>query len=299
MSVQVVGILRSLANQCGRLFGRISTREVLCAAAGLKPVRVSVPESEVQGAVYVLESHGLQVEVGVVSHWLARDVGKGGWSSTSDEPGRGESWKHLYVAQDAVGASRLREAEESGNDEEFGRCLLIPACCRHMFLTRCREAQAAQYDFFRFSYPQATNLSPWISNVASQYFDASFLSHYPCSPSCTDSLKLAGIVRRILHSVTPEVAREVESMMMSACVYTELQGVFLLPGFRFHGEWVESIQKRYSTCVSGDVYALISAASKIRCPRVGQIEALVGNEIRSVSAEGARIVIPFREENVR
>jgi hypothetical protein len=288
--------MRELAHDLSRLLGRIALREVLCAAAGLKPVRISVGDVDTSACVGVLTRLGLSVAVGSDVRWIANDRGKGGWSSTSGKPGEGEAWKHLYVACDDHQAHELRTAEERGDDEEFGRLLLVPACCREMFHRRRTEAESVQMDFFRYTYPAATSRCPWRTNLGAQYFDAAMLSHYPCAPGCRESLRLADIAWRICASTAPAMARAMAELMRSPCVYSEDHGIYLLSGATWDGTWLSGARTIHATCGSGELHSLLSRHSRIRCPAIGEIEGEDGGKCASVRAEGLRMVIPCEEQ---
>jgi hypothetical protein len=296
MPVTCQDSMRELAHDLSGLVGRIALREVLCAAAGLKPVRISVGDADVSSCLGALTRHGLSVAAGSGIHWLANDRGKGGWSSTSGKPGEGEAWRHLYVACDDHQAHELRTAEELGDDEEFGRLLLVPACCREMFHRRRTEAESVQMDFFRYTYPAAVSRCPWQANLGAQYFDAASLSHYPCAPGCSDSLRLADIAWRICASTVPAMAREMAELMRSPCIYSEEQGVYLLVGATWDGTWLSGARTIHATRDSGELHDMLSRCARVRCTSVGEIEGEAGGNCASVRAEGLRMVIPHEEQ---
>jgi hypothetical protein len=284
--------MRTLARELSRVLGRIAIREALSAAAGLKPVRISTMESDIEDVIAPIRRHGLAVAIGSCTQWIAKDRGKGGWSSASGVPGSGEPWRHLYVARDTCQAELLRSAEEHGSDEEFGRLLLIPACCRAMFQRNRGEAESVQCDFFRYTYPDAMNVCPWLVHIGAQYFDASMLSHYPCSPACADSHSLARIAWRIHSAAAPDSARASARLMQAACIYSEDQGICLLTNAVLDGEWVTAAGPMHSTSGEGPLHSLVSRSRRIYCPRVGEIVGESQGKTERFRANGLRIVLP-------
>lgn len=292
MTAVIIDGLRSLAADLRPLLGRIAIREVLCVASRLKPARVSVPQSAAAECTHVLERHGLCVASGDTPLWIAADEGKGGWSSRPGMPGEGEPWRHLYVAWSSDESDSLRQAEQQGNDDEFGRRLLIPTCCRAMFLERFAEASRSQGDLFGVTFPQPTNRCPWHVNLGAQYFDAAMLSHYPCSSGCEPSSTLAILVSRILAATTPTMAGAMAALMKSVCIYSEREGVFLLPEARVDGDWIIPGQSLHSTGAGGRLLAILQSSDRVACREPGVMVRDRGGVESSLDVAGACIVIP-------
>lgn len=274
--------------------GRIARREVLCAAAGLKPVRVMVPEQALAPMLQALEGAGLAATTGTEIAWIAQDEGKGGWSSDSAKPGEGEAFRHVYVARTAEQAEQLRAAEASGSPESFGRLLLVPACCRAMFIDRCVEAaETAQNDFMGFSFPQPCCTVPWTLNLGAQYFDASLISHYPCSPRCADSLRLAWLAWRIVRAASPDLASGMRSSMRRVALYTERLGVHLLDGGAWGSDgWIAVSGDGPASTVENELAALLRKAVSLRVLPHGIIAWRTVDGEGTLAAEGARLLVP-------
>jgi hypothetical protein len=292
MSIERIQALRTLAAEAGRLLGWIPLREVVCAASGLKPVRLTLAEDVCGEVDRLLRSHGLHVQPGSTTLRMAADEGKGGWSSSSRTDGEGEEARHLYVAIDDATAIEIREADEAGDDERFGRALLIPACCREMFARTASEAASLQFDFFRYSFREPTSICPWTLNLGAQYFDASFISHYPCGPDCEASTRVADLARRLFTAAAPALCRRGEALMQSIAIYTERSGVHLLPGAEIRDGWIVGAGRVHSTTQAAGLHAALAAASMIRCESVNRIELVERGAVRVIECEGARVVIP-------
>lgn len=220
--------IEAFANDLRETSGRIQRRELLCAAAGLKPVRLMAQVDDAVALLELVGRHGLGIVEGRAPAWIRLDAGKGGWSSGSAAEGEGEEHRFLYISDTEAGALELRDAEESGNAELFGRALLVPACCRAMFLEHAERAQSLQNDFFCHSFPDAVQEIPWELNLVAQYFDAALVSHYPCNAACADSLRLARIAGRIVAALLPEDARAMRTLMQRTGVYSEYDGICLV-----------------------------------------------------------------------
>lgn len=273
-----------------KLLGRIAAREVACAGAGLKPVRLMAESSVAESLGEGLSAAGLACIRGSGTCWLAADAGKGGWSSAGAPAGHGIPYEKFYVAATAAEAVALRRAEERESDEEFGRLLLVPACCRAMFLAHAAEAGQRQNDFFRFSFPDANTRVPWQLNLGGQYFDASLISHYPCNAACADSLLMASISWRIIASVAPEDAQEILRILKMPCLYTESNGVHLL-GQPAGDGWYKVADAVQSTA-DGPLAGLLRTSHCVRCDDGRSIQVRTEDGVVRFATECARLLAP-------
>jgi hypothetical protein len=85
--------------------------------------------------------------------------------------------------------------------------------------------------------------------------------------------------------------------MRSICVYSEAEGIYLLPGATLDGEWIRSGGELHATSKDGDLHAALVSLSRFRCPRIGELEAYIDGESRTVCAEGLRVLIPITERD--
>jgi hypothetical protein len=275
------------------LLGRIERREVLCAAAGLKPIRLMAEERATDELVDALQAAGLSTAVSRHQTWIVQDQGKGGWSSACAEPGHGVPFRHLYVARAAAAAAELRDAEESGSAEVFGRLLLVPSCCRQMFITRMRDAASAQNDYLTCTFSAPRCDVHWQLNLAAQYFDAALISHYPCGPRCADSIRLASLAWRIaLHSV-PMLAHEIRADMNQPILYTDCSGVHMLRDARQEMDgWLRvdagSVKSTAPTRLGG----LLDEGGLLRVVAADGVEWLTPRGTMQFREQGARLLVP-------
>jgi hypothetical protein len=286
--------LRQFAEGLREFDGRIQRRELLCAAAGLKPVRVMPHADETDRLLGFVRSHGLGAVEGREPAWIRFDKGKGNWSSGCGLQGDGEEHRLVYVARRQDEALALRDAEESGSAEAFGRALLVPCCCREMFHRHASQAQCVQNDFLCHSFPAPVQSIPWELNLAAQYFDAALVSHYPCSGSCVDSLRIARLAERIVSALLPEDARATRQLLCRIGIYTEYDGICLVDfdqpptgGFVRRSKWME---------VTGSG-RLAEFLRDTECFRVvdSEIERAIDGQILRECFDGLRILIPVRD----
>jgi len=161
-----------------------------------------------------------------------RDRGKGGWSNLYDESadvGRREVF--VYIARDqasADGAARL-EAED---EEAFGIMLGYPTCCRAAFQRNFPSALTHQGDLVPFVVDQTAALPPWsfLLNPVGRYFDAGFVSFYPCSLTCARALQIAREAWEVLRDADLREAERLRSVLAAPFLYTEYRGIYRLQG---------------------------------------------------------------------
>jgi hypothetical protein len=253
-----------------------------------------VPEETLAQVVQVLRLAGLAATTSVSTAWIAHDQGKGGWSSAAARPGEGEPFRHVYVSRISAEADALRCAESSGSPERFGRMLLVPACCRAMFINRCdAAAETTQNDFMGFSFPQACCEVPWTLNLGAQYFDAALISHYPCSPRCADSMRLAWLAWRIVRAASPDLAAGMRESMRRTVLYTERLGVHRLDGGVPEADgWMRVSGDGLASTYESDLTALLRMGGSLRVLPHGKIAWRTTDGEGTMSAEGARLLVP-------
>lgn len=275
------------------LLGRIERREVLCAATGLKPVRLMARDCDAEELVQALQAAGLATAVSSHLTWIAEDEGKGGWSSACADPGQGVPFRHVYVARSASAAVQLRDAEESGSAERFGRLLLVPACCRQMFIARVQDAACAQNDYLTCSFTVPRSDVPWQLNLGAQYFDAALISHYPCGPGCADSIRLASLAWRItVHSV-PMLAQEIRADMTQPILYTDRSGVHMLRHAHHETDrWLRVEAGSVKSTAPTRLGSLLDQGGLLRMMPGEGIEWRTPVDTLQLHEQGARLLVP-------
>jgi hypothetical protein len=93
----------------------------------------------------------------------------------------------FYIAKNQDYADKLREADESKSDVEFGRMLDYPDCC----IKKVAKSGHVPSIIESFHYLQENErFNVWTWPVA-MIGDASLLVHYPCSLKCLKSIDIA------------------------------------------------------------------------------------------------------------
>lgn len=285
--------LADIDRHIGHLVGRIARREVLCAAAGLKPVRLMASEHDAPELLGALRRAGLFTATSRDPTWIAQDEGKGGWSSACAGAGQGEPFRHVYVARTQAVAEQLKDAEESGSPETFGRLLLVPACCRRMFMTCSADAAARQNDYLTFSFVHERCDIPWQLNLGAQYFDAALVSHYPCAPSCADSIRLASLSWRIILHAAPGLAQEVRFVLTQPVLYTEREGVHLLRHAQRETDgWIAIDAGMVQSTARTPLGGLLGQGGRLRMVPGGEIEWHSDGRTARLPQHGARLLVP-------
>ena len=214
-------------------FGPIVTKEILCAAAGLKVTRLSATDLDVAKLERLLPSYGIEVAVGDVKYGIALDAGKGGWANRFTAPVPADSpegfWK-LYLALDPSLMSRAREHDARGADNVLGESLGIPDCCRVFYDAFAKRAFEKQGDLVPLTFlntPAGYPFNCW-NNSASQYFGYSLLSFSPCSFDCPKAAEVATKTYAFLHQIDAGFADRFLEHHRRSILYTEYDGVFSL-----------------------------------------------------------------------
>lgn len=230
---ELVGQLRSF-------LPRIVVREVLAAREGLKVARTGLRLRHALKLRQLGEHAGFHVVIGATEAFPRRDRAKGGWCNGGHDTGRpGTGFFNIYIATDPERARRAHDAEESADDAAFGSALGTPACCSAFYDAVKDLAAKEQNDFFPFSAANTAERSPHaLLNLGAQYFDASLVSHFPCSLHCAPSIEIARSNARLMYRYDPMWLTETLELLNHGCLYTEYHGVYLLPEARCHDRGV-------------------------------------------------------------
>ncbi len=185
----------------------------------------------------------------------------------------------LYIAQNPALVDGARDAETNANHEELGKTLGYPACCCAFFEKYFSEKNTdltvnvlEKSPGHFFSFP---------ANIAARHFDASLLSHFPCSFECKDSVQMALQNFEILKTISERTANRWAALLKSVVIYTKTQGILLVPNYTFHNSTV-TFTRLIATQHSKLYYAL-TALKKFKIISRNHIrldqESVQGNEI--------------------
>lgn len=223
-----------LVGQLQSFLPRIVVREVLAAREGLKVARTGLRRRHALQLRELGANAGFHVVIGATEAFPRRDRAKGGWCNGGHDTGRaGQGFFNIYIAADPERARRAHDAEESDDDAAFGSALGTPSCCSAFYDAVKDLAAQEQNDFFPFSAASATERSPHaLLNLGAQYFDASLVSHFPCTLRCGPSIDIAQANARLMHRYDPTWLAETLDLLNHGCLYTEYHGVYLLPDAR-------------------------------------------------------------------
>ena len=218
-----------------------------------------------------------------------RDRGKGGWCNGLREHGDA-GYHNTYIALTEQEARCGLEAERRGDEPGFGEFLAIPRCCREFYSRNQPRAERAQNDFFPISAERVAARPHAALNLGAQYFDASLLSHFPCSLRCADSLRLARATAELVAAYDRAWLDEMLALMSRPTLYTEYEGVFLL----------RSVDVRAVDDIAYDSAATMGTAR-------GRVAAALarGNYVRSIGGERVEVlrdgvtVASLRARNLR
>ena len=230
MTTNLAQSANGLAVELRSYLSSIVAREVLSAYEGRQVARTGLRPLQLRRLMKTAREFGLAIEVQDEVVYPQRDRGKGGWSNAFANAPRSQIGDRLvYISNSDKLAKAARQAEGTGNDFSFGEHLDIPSCCQSFYAEHAQAAACHQNDFFPFfSNQQFTARPTALLNLAGQYFDASLLSHFPCSPTCTRSIEIAKANGRMIARYDRSWLGEILSVLNRAAIYTEYSGIFML-----------------------------------------------------------------------
>lgn len=166
--------------------------DLLDVLVGLRPAARLVvhPEHGLELLVSRILETGLHIEVGEGSRLQSKSERMRcvDWFERTDSGERlTERMALLYVGTDASSACKCKLADQSRDDDVFGRALGYPECCREF--VRRRGAVPALREVFDL-YASDGFFNPWTWSGAMSV-DAALLPHFPCSRDCTHSMSIA------------------------------------------------------------------------------------------------------------
>lgn len=135
----------------------------------------------------------------------------------------------LYISKDPELAKKAKALEEAGDHVDLGKLLGYPECCCKFFQENYAERSQANNDYVLPAFQNSEGFEfKFYTNIMARYFDYSLLSHFPCSFECEESIKLAKEYLDKLVKIDTGFAKELLKMLMSAAVYTEFTGKFIM-----------------------------------------------------------------------
>jgi hypothetical protein len=286
----------SLAVELRSYLSSIVAREILAAYEGKKVARTGLRPLQLRKLLKTAREFGLAIEISDSVVYSRKDRGKGGWSNSFSSTPHGRFGDRLvYVASSDKLAKAARHAEEVGNDHDFGGHLRIPQCCRLFYEKHAADAARYQNDFFPFFSDQQFTARPTaLLNLAGQYFDASLVSHFPCSPDCSGSIEIAKENARMIARYDHSWLNQILDILNRAAIYTEYSGVFMLRTRQSKGTEIVYYQNRDIIGTStGRVANALAAGDGVRIASECELQILRKEaQVARVRAINLRAYIP-------
>lgn len=237
-------ILINAAQLFGLVFGlaggaptREPPLELRLIAYGAKPAGLlHGSEADLAGHLDWARRRGMTALLGPHEWDQRSDDGKGGYSNITgaQRPARAGSsaMRVAVVAADEDRAILAWAALAFHWDEFLGALLGYPSCCVAAFAARWPEACERQQGDLAVPTLLASGAPPydWRVNNFGRYFGAEIIQHFPCRFDCTATLAQAVRVARILESFEPDRVAGLKTVLAAPVVYTETDGVAVLPG---------------------------------------------------------------------
>lgn len=271
------------------LGSQIKALEVLSVIEGVKPAaRMLCHEDKIDGTIAALRQ--LDLKEAQLGYKVLKDTSEGSYVERSfrvplSHPKKGHAI--LYISKKESLAKKAREQESKGDHLGLGLLLGYPECCCAFFAKNFSEGKT---DLTLDSLKNSDGFEfPFEMNIAARHFDASLLSHFPCSFGCEDSLALAKKNMDILEKHDPQVAQEFMKALKSAVLYTEREGAYIFQNYKKNMQEVEFSAIRAT--VLGKLYYALSGQKKFKIEDKWSIA--VGGE--RISGEGRGVMV-FRTE---
>jgi len=191
----------------------------------------------------------------------------------------------VYVSLDGARAQTALLLEALSADRELGRTLGYPECCIQFFVENWNTtASTHQGDLVPFSL-QNTNQSPpypfYLNNLAYYFFEVRLISHFPCRYTCTASLALGKRYLEALQKDAPELAEEIQKLLLCPVVYTDTEGLFLLEEFSQlpDGRVAYNPDRIRATVETSPLHRLLRTADRINMKNGGKLFLYQGNKL--------------------
>lgn len=204
---------RHILESLPKTLSRIDRREIIEAVLGLKCSRVYASRTELDCLDSLSRDDCFGISVGSKKVTFQYSPDRGNWSDSFGEPlplDAAAGHFGVYLATKPELADRALEADERDDHLAFAALLQIPECCATFFYRSAAGKEARGKDFLSLALAatDVTRRVPSGANVLGQYFDRSFLSHFPCTLQCRYSHSLAVYRRGSLQAISAALTSE-------------------------------------------------------------------------------------------
>lgn len=178
----------------------------------------------------------------------------------------------VYISLDGARAQTALLLEALVADCELGRTLGYPECCIQFFVENFGTAASTHHgDLVPFSLQNTRQPPPYpfyLNNLAYYFTGVRLISHFPCHYTCMASVALGKRYLETLQKDVPELAEEIQQLLLCPVVYTDTEGVFLLEEFSQlpNGPLAYNPDRIRATDETSPLYRLLRDADRIKIP---------------------------------
>jgi hypothetical protein len=221
----------SLAIHLRERLSGTAVREVLQGISGLKVSRISMSLNHLPWISSLFEKYKVTYRLSKKS--FRPIIEKDKWISKLELCDEKENDPHvsksIYVSDTSQLVEDAMHFEEINDDENFGRLLGIPSCCRKFYLNNLEKAAETNNDFTYFSLGKSQDLevnTNWC-NILGQYFGYALISFSPCSFHCENAIASAKNSYSFLSKIDIDLANKMRDYCSYSGLYTKKSGLGL------------------------------------------------------------------------
>jgi hypothetical protein len=223
------------------LFGSITTSlEVLYVINNLKPcTRLSIDSKKLNILKKFLKNNNLYFEISDFKIKSVKDKNKKGFSNVGIRCNSKYGKSYVYISKNQIISKKAKYYESICDDTNFAKLLGYPKCCINFYKKNLNLAKTKQLDFILFSLKNKQSKTkktiekfPFYNNYSLRYFGITLINHFPCSPTCKNSIIIAKKNLLFLKKYYPKLAKQFIKELKSTVIYTEKQGIFYSTDFK-------------------------------------------------------------------
>lgn len=217
----------NLDQELGEYVSRLSLLELFWVLAGSNKVCcISVKKKKIKYVKKWLEEKGFAVEESEYSHIPIPDRSKANFHNWTrcfiGVDDSEESYGELFISKEQAYARIAKDFRF--DDRIFGHILGYPSCCIE-FYNHWLDKKATYGNDLVSPSIQSIEYFPCLNNNLLRYFGYSFVNHFPCSPQCSETKKIANNNYTCLRQHSPMLAKAILRHMCSLVIYTENDGI--------------------------------------------------------------------------